>query len=187
MTKIGGIFFDWELNAAAGEFGYIQWRGQGNWVDPADAVNPGGEVFQTTKPPMIQSSLLTLGAYSTGVIQALQLRGGNQISERPDLNSPEGLKGLSFTGREITGSVNPEAVSEATHPFWANFKNGTEVAMSATFGSVVGNKIKINTAPKVQYGAPNFGDRGGLRTYEVPIFLNRSAATGNDELVIVLD
>src|SRR5262245_11043452 len=184
LTKITGLFFDWERNAAAGEYGSIQWRGQGLYNDPTDAAIPAGAVFQTTKPPMIQSSILTLGAFATGVIQALQLRGGNQLAERPDLNSPEGFKGTLFTGREITGSVNPEAVTEATHPFWANFKAGTEVAMTATFGVTPGNRIKINTAPKVQYGAPNIGDRNGIRTYEVPIFLNRSANTGNDELII---
>jgi Phage tail tube protein len=187
LTKIGGLFFDWELNAAAGEFGSIQWRGQGLYADPTDVAIPAGAVFQTTKPPMIQSSVLTLGAYATGVIQALQLRGGNQLSERPDLNSPEGFKGTLFTGREITGSINPEAVTEATHSFWANFKAGTEVAMTATFGSVAGNRIKINTAPKVQYGPPALGDRNGIRTYDVPIFLNRSVATGNDELIIDCD
>src|SRR5215813_913301 len=184
LTKVTGMFLDWELTAAAGEYATIQWRGQGVYNDPTDAAIPSGSVFQTTKPPMVQSALLTLGAFSTGVIQALSLRGGNQLAERPDLNSPEGFKGTLFTGREITGSVNPEAVTEATHPFWANFKAGTEVAMTAQFGSVAGNTIKINTAPKVQYGAPNFGDRNGIRTYEVPIFLNRSAATGNDELII---
>lgn len=187
LTKVGGLFFDWELNAAAGEYGSIQWRGQGLYRDPTDAAIPSGAVFNTTRPPMVQSALLTLGAFSTGVIQALQLRGGNTLAERPDLNSPEGFKGAVFTGREITGSVNPEAVTEATHPFWANFKSGTEVAMTATFGDTAGNRIKINTAPKVQYGAPNFGDRNGIRTYEVPIFLNRSAAAGNDELIIDSD
>src|SRR5262245_12118198 len=53
LTKVTGMFLDWELNAAAGEYGTIQWRGQGVYNDPTDAAIPGGAVFQTTKPPMV--------------------------------------------------------------------------------------------------------------------------------------
>lgn len=184
LTKLTGCFGDVELVTPAGQFGYFLFRMRGIYNAPTDAAIPGGAVFDTTKPPMIQSAALTLGAYSTGVIESLQLRWGAQISERPDMNSAEGFKGLEFTGREITGSINPEAVTEATHAFWANFAAGTEVALSATFGSVAGNRIKINTAPKVQYGAPTFGDRNSIRIYDLPIFVNRNADAGNDEIVI---
>src|SRR5262245_61800848 len=107
LTKIGGLFFDWELNAAAGEYGSIQWRGQGLYNDPTDAAIPGGAVFQSTKPPMVQSAVLTLGAFSTGVIQALQLRGGNQLAERPDLNSPEGFKGALLPAGSLPARAIP--------------------------------------------------------------------------------
>lgn len=183
IHKITGAFIDWEVMAPAGAYGSIRWRGIGLYNAPVDGGVVAG-TYDTTKPVIIgAASTFSLGAYAA-IAESVQLRGGNVIEERRDLNALEGLKALQITGREIGGSANPEAVTEATHSFWANFKAGTEVAMVLTIGSAAGNIFKVLTASKVQYGAPAWGARGGNRIYDLPLHVNRVAEAGDDELKI---
>jgi hypothetical protein len=137
-------------------------------------------VFDATSPVMIQSQALTLGGYSP-IAKALEIDLGVVVSEREDLNSAEGLKALQITDRQCKGSLDPEMVTEATHPFWANFKNNTLVALAGnTIGTVAGNQVQI-TAPKVQYENIAEGDRNGIRTYQIPLRFTPTTDVLSDE------
>ena len=183
IHKITGCYSDYEVLLGAGGFGSIRWRGKGLYNAPVDGAVVAG-TFQTTKPVVIgAASTFSLGAYAASA-ESLQIRGGLGIEERLDLNATDGLKALQIVSRDIGGSANPEAVTEATHSFWANFKAGSEVALAATVGTVAGNIFKLKTASKVQYGAPAWGARGGNRIYELPLHVNRVAEAGNDEMLI---
>lgn len=180
IHKITGCYIDYELLLSAGGFGSIRWRGKGLYNAPVDGAIVVG-VFQTTKPAVIgAASTFSLGGYAA-IAESLQLRGGLGIEERLDMNAVDGLKALQIVSRDIGGSANPEAVTEATHTFWANFKAGIEVALAATVGTVAGNIFKVKTASKVQYGAPAWGTRGGNRIYDLPLHVNRVTESGNDE------
>lgn len=180
IHKITGCYVDYEIILSAGGFGSIRWRGKGLYNAPVDGAVVAG-TFQTTKPVVIgAAATLSLGGYAA-IVESLQLRGGLGIEERLDMNAADGLKALQIVSRDVGGSVNPEAVTEATHTFWANFKAGTEVALAVTVGSVAGNIFKVKTASKVQYGAPAWGARGGNRIYDLPLHVNRVTEAGNDE------
>lgn len=183
IHKIIGAYLDWELTTPAGGFASIRWRGKGLYVAPVDGAVVAG-TFDTTKPIIVgAASTFTIGAYAA-ICESVQLRGGIGIEERPDLNATDGLKALQIVSREVGGSANPEAVTEATHSFWANFKAGTEVALAITLAGSAGNIFKVKTASKVQYGAPAWGARGGNRIYDLPLHVNRVAEAGNDEYAI---
>jgi hypothetical protein len=183
IHKITGAYGTWDLAAAAGEFGRINWRFQGLWNDVTTAAIPGGTVFQSTKPPMIQSAALTVGGY-VGKIQNFTLNANIGLDESRDLNSAEGLAKIATLSREVTGTLNPLVVPVATYDPWGLWKAGMEGAMTATFGATVGNRVAIQSAPKLQYTSVGYGERAGERTFELGFALNRSAATGDDELVL---
>lgn len=178
LHKIHACRGSFSFNAEAGKFGTFSWTFKGLYVAPTDAAIPGGAVFNAQKPPPFLNASLTLAGYAA-IIQAFSFDMANDIQRREDANSAEGVIGFVIGGRDTQGSINPEAVPEATHPFWADWKNATEKAFAATFGSVVGAKIDI-TAPKAQAREMSWGDRNTVRTYEIPLTLAQNA--GDDEV-----
>ena len=184
LHKITGAYGNFKIITRAGEFGKFEWSFKGLWALPTDVAIPGSAVFDTTKPVLIESLGLTLGAYAA-VAAGIEIDMGIEIGERLDINSADGLKGLQLVNRSVGGSIDPEAVIEATHTFWANFQNNTEVALGGNaIGTVAGNIVTI-TGPKVQYEAPQWGDRSGNRIYQLPIRLNPTSDSANDEISIV--
>jgi len=170
----GSLSFDAEV----GKFGSISWTFKGLYVRPIDAVLPAGAVFNPQKPPVFLNASLTLGGYAA-IIQAFTFDLANDIQRRDDANSAAGVIGFVIVERDTQGSLNPEAVTEATHPFWGDWETAVEKAFTMTIGSVAGAKIDI-TAPKVQAREMNWADRNSVRTYEIPLTLAQNA--GDDEV-----
>jgi len=178
LHKISGCRGSFSFNAEAGKFGTFEWTFKGLYTQPTDAAIPGGAVFNNQTPPPFLNANLALAGYAA-IVQAFTFDMANDIQRRENANSAEGVIGFVLGGRDTQGSINPEAVSEATHPFWADWKNAVQKAFSATFGSVAGAKIDI-TAPKVQAREMTWGDRNTVRTYEIPMTLAQNA--GDDEV-----
>ena len=178
LHKITGCRGSFSFNAEAGQFGTFEFTFRGKYLAPTDAVIPAGSVFNAQTPPPFLNANLSLGGY-TPILQAFTFDMANDLQRREDANSLEGVIGFVIGGRDTQGSINPEAVTEATHPFWDDFDKGTQKAFSATFGSVAGNKIDI-TAPKVQAREMNWGDRNTVRVYDIPITMGQDS--GDDEV-----
>ncbi len=166
------------FNADAGKFGELSWTFKGLYITPTDAPIPAGAVFNQEKPPPFLNANLTFDGYSP-VVQSFAFDLANDIQRREDANSAEGVIGFVLGGRDTQGSFNPEAVLEATHTFWADWKSAKEKAFSATFGSVLGARIDI-TAPKVQAREMSYGDRNTVRTYDIPLTFAQNL--GDDEV-----
>jgi hypothetical protein len=105
----------------------------------------------------------------------------NNISERDDINSPNGLKGYEITSREPKGNFNPEAVQLSEYDFWADWIASSQRAMSAVVGTVAGNKCTIS-APVVVLESIADGDRNSILTRDIPFRIAQNL--GNDELVL---
>lgn len=151
---------------------------------PTDAAIAGGAAFDPSVPIPIQGIGATFGAYSP-VIPGITFTINTNLSAREDLHASNGFVGYQLGRREVTGQIDPEAVTEATHSFWANFAAGTSVALAAnTIGTAVGNRVAIN-APAVQYGAPQWGARERIRTYGVALRIRATTDSASDELSIV--
>jgi len=163
-----------------GKFGAVKFDMYGLWIDPSDVENPT-PTLSTVKPPTIVSAGLTMGGYQAKATK-IELSLNNTVSQRRSMDAPTGLLGHVITAREPGGSLDPEAVLEATHAFWANWKSATAVALNwGPIGTAAGNKVKV-TAPKMQYDGLADGDRDGIMTYDVGFKLARNA--GNDEILI---
>lgn len=103
----------------------------------------------------------------------------NEITERPDFNSPEGLKGLRITRRDAGGTVNPEMMAISSKDYWAKFEDGDSMAIVAAVGTEVGNSWDFTMAA-CQLTAMAPGDRNGQRTLD----MNFKATGTDDEIVI---
>jgi len=183
LYKLTGAYCTMRIIEEVGQFGRYEFTATGLWNLPTDAAVPA-MTLDTPKPQPVINLGLTLGAYSP-VAATLNIDLGVQVSERLDFNSTEGLKGLLVTGRAVSGSIDPETVTEATHTFYTNFKNATEVALAGNLvGTVAGNKVAV-TSPKIQYEAPAQGERNSLRIMNLPIRFNPTSDATNDEISIV--
>ena len=167
------------MSASNNALGKLTFTLSGLYVAPEDAsiVTP---TLSSVIPPVCNDMSMTIGSY-TPVVTSLAWDLGNTVAKRPDINADEGIAGFIITDREVTGSVDPEADAFSSFNPWADWKAGTTAALSATIGSTAGNICAVS-CPVIQYKAPSYGDREGIRTYDLP-FVARDNA-GAEELVL---
>ena len=183
LHKITGARGTFNLITEAGQIARIEWTFQGLYTKPADVASPGAASYESTKPPIVESSTFTLNSVATLVAQALNIDIANEVSQREDINAAAGIKGFEIIGRKPNGSFNPEAVLLATYDFWGDWVAATERALELVVGSVAGNIITIS-APKVTLDTISEGERNGIRTEDIPF--KCAMNTGDDEISICL-
>ncbi len=180
--KLLGCRGSFKLNFEVGKHPVVEWKFNGLYASPADA-SPAAQTLSAVGPPIVMSAALSVGGYGP-VAEKIEIDLNNTISERKSINAATGIVGFEITGREPQGSFDPEAVSEATHPFWGNWESAAATALTlGPIGTVPGNTIQVN-APKMQYKEVSYSDRKGLIAYTVPFDLAMN--NGDDELTITI-
>jgi len=166
--------------SVGGETAKFFFRFLGKYTEPTDVamVSP---TYDATIPPVVLGANFTFDGATTFVVQQLEIDLANIISPRADVNDTTGIKGFEIVGREGRGSFNPEAVLVGTKNFWSLWTNSTPVQLSIVIGSAAGNKYTI-TCPKIVIETIGYGDRTGVRTFEMPFRLSYN--TGDDEITI---
>jgi hypothetical protein len=181
LYKLLGCVGDVEIDLTAGETGRLNWTFKALYALPTDSgiVTP---TFDTTVPLIVKGTTMTFGNYAA-IIEKLNLKLNNNIAERPDFNTTDGIKGYQITGRNPEGSMTIEAVLRATSnaDFLSYFDARTVKALSFVLGATAGN-INTITASYAYCRVPKIGDREGIRTFEIPFQLARN--TGGDEISI---
>jgi len=174
-----GAYGNVACNLVAGNFGILTFSFTGLYNVPSDVTQINPQFVNVTQPPIVENLGFTIDSYG-GIAETLTFDFNNEISERPDLNSPEGLKGLRITNRAVAGTVNPEMVALSEKDFWSIFEASDKIAIVATVGSVAGNRFDISM-PTVQIRNIGLGDRNGMRAYDIEFL----AGGDDDEIKIV--
>jgi hypothetical protein len=182
LHKMVGCAGDCDIDLTSGEVPKLNFTMSGVYALPTDSVIET-PTFDTTIPVIVKGTTTTFGSYAA-IIEKIALKFGNSIVERTSLAATEGVLAFMVGNRSPSGTLTCEAVLRATSnaDFWSYFDTGTTKALSFVLGSAAGNIIQIN-APACKLGAPKYGDRDGLRTFDVDFQMARSA--GNDELTII--
>lgn len=180
LHKVLGCMGTAKFNFEVGKAPTATWSFKGLYETPTDA-SPAAQTFSIVVPNTVLSAGLTIGGYAA-IAEKLEIDLGVDVGQRKSMNAPTGILGFQVTGRNPSGSFDPEAVTEATHTFWANWAAATAVALNiGPIGSTSGNIVTV-TAPKLQYKDLSYGDRDGTLTYQVPFALAMNA--GDDEVSI---
>ncbi len=179
LYKIVGAVGSWKINGQVGSFPTIDFTFKGKLLSAADSPMPSSVSFEATKPVPFQNVQFTLDGNNSFVCSQLTVDINNTISERPDIQEPDGVKGFFISDRSPNGYIDPERVLRATYDLFGKFKAGTEGSMSAVIGTTPGNIVEI-TAPAVQYTEFSYGDRDGILT--TPVNLRFNGQTGDDEI-----
>ena len=64
------------------------------------------------------------------IISALAFDMSNQLAMPPSVNGTDGIGEIRIVGRDVNGSLDPEAVLKATEDFEADFTAGNALALT---------------------------------------------------------
>lgn len=134
-------------------------------------------VSTTINPPIIKSIGLTLGASYVPILSSFEVDLANKVIQRDDMNAATGVSNIEITGREPTGSLNPDLMLAAQYDVWTQFLAMTPQSIVGAVGSTAGNIFEISI-PEAIYDSVGIGDRDGVRIYDI-----KFTPTGSDNEV----
>jgi len=178
LHKVVGGIGTWSLDAQVGKLGKFTFKVSGLWADPADSVLPTPALTDLDGLQALAMGT-KIGSY-TPVCAALKLDLGAKVEKRNDINALDGLIGLLITGREPSGSLDPEVDTLAHFNPWASWKSGTKARINGYMGSVAGNRMAFH-AGAAQYTDLKYGNRVGLANYSLG-FTPCQERVGDDEI-----
>jgi hypothetical protein len=143
LFKIFGAMGNKEISLPPGGYGRVNFTMTGKLASVTDVALPASPTLDATLPPQIESLDVTIGAWDDAVVRSMVIKSGNNIKERPDVNSVDGYATSAITARNPTAEFLIEAVLEATNAFWTNFLARTEQNLSMVVGTSTGNIITI--------------------------------------------
>ena len=193
VWKLTGCHGNMSLTMTAGERCMVTAEGQGfctsadSYQGHADLAFPTSATLDATLPPVALSIGWEMGGVAATVYKAstFSVDLGNEIGLRPNMNRTDGYQGCVITGRNVTGSIDPEMDHLGTKDFYALIKDQTDgaIAMLLTQGSapLLGKRVAFEV-PVAQVVSFAEGDRNGVITAELGLAFRESS--GDDELVI---
>lgn len=179
LHQFTGCRGTWELNATAGEPARITFTLTGHYAGDSDTAL-ASPTYQDVLAPQVVSGAFTMGGDSV-VINDLGLNIGNTVDVPPSVNASDGYSEIIVTGRDVTGSFNPEEVSKATKDFISEWQSGTSQAMNIGPIGSANNQWQI-TAPAIYYRDIAPGERNGLNIYDIGF--GAAEDSGDDEITL---
>lgn len=179
-----------ELNMGVDSFGLATFNMQSLWQLPTDTANPAAS-FSQVQPSVVKSAGLNIGSWDlTGAgATSLQINLNNDVTVRPDMNAADGVAGIEISGRNPTGSVDPEVVELSTFDPWTKWRDGTKERLYAEIGSAAGERVRL-LIPQSQYSNIEYNARDGIMAYNLPFLASGDneavAGTGGDDEVYLL-
>lgn len=182
LHKLIGSMGTFQLSATAGEIATINWTFTGVYVAPTVAATPTPG-FTNVTPPLVESCSLAIGSTLANVFvaESIGIDIGNTVTPRADANSAKGFNSMIITARAASFTFTPEAVPEASHPFWSDFSSAAIKSVNFNIGTVAGNKMQV-AMPNMQISGLTYADRNGIRVYDVTGRPSSTETVGNDEI-----
>ena len=143
--------------------------------------------YAAVAPPPFQAATLSVLGYATARIKTLKLSLGNSLVMRPDPNGLAGFFTAQITGRNPTGSFDPEELLAATKNYHNEFIAGAAGSITTgLFPSTGSNYNMFNlTIPAAAYIKVAKGDREGLSTLAIDFECRANSDAGEDEFSLV--
>jgi len=183
LFKLTGCRGNCSINLETGSKGMASFTFTGHTTTPTDVSLPTPS-YNSAVPPAVINGTFTIDSYAA-TVNAVAMDVTNQIAMPPDLSASDGYGEVQITGRDVSGSIDPEAELVATEAFVANWRSNASMALATgDIGSTQYNKYNL-TAPGVYYREVSQGDREGIRTYDLSCGF--SETTTDNEFALVFD
>lgn len=162
VRKLTGCQGNWKLNLFNGRFGKISWEFKGLLAADVDVALPTPTLSTTLPPRWANASAITLGSY-TPLVSKFEFDAGNEVVMRPSAAATEGYKSAIIVNRNPKATIDPEAATVATQPWFTQFAAGTEQALSVVVGTTALNIMTL-AAPACQIYERPVDERDGIVT-----------------------
>ncbi|RJP20718.1 MAG: hypothetical protein C4529_08885 [Deltaproteobacteria bacterium] len=174
-----------KLSVKSGEYGKLQLEFTGIYAGghASDQATPAATFGDAAIPSRFLSALFSINGYA-GAIENFEVDLGNEIGKRVDANSASGIRRYFINDRSVKGSCDPRVVPLATYNPWSAWDASTAGAITAQFGSAVGNKVVVALPNCTLTDAPKYGGREKERIYQLAFGAYPTLSAGNNELTI---
>ncbi len=155
------------FNGQAGKMGRLTFTIKGKYTAISDnTFSTSGAAFLAIKAPLFLPSVMTLGAY-TPVVEMFKWDLKNDIQMRSNVvaSTGDGVEGFVIGDRAPSGEINPESVTEAANPAWADLIASTVKTTTVTVGAQTGNKYSIIL--NAEYKDVNYAERNKVRVHGI--------------------
>ena len=181
--KVTGARGTFTITANVGEIPTIDFTMTGIYVAPDDSAQPT-VTYANQSTPLIFKQGNTTGLNVMGLTTAklsnFSMDMGNDIVYRELVG---GTGEVLLTNRNVSGSLQIEAVSLATKDYFAVALANTLGIIEFTHGTSAGNIVKVDSA-RADIADVSYGDLDGIAMLEIP-FTSVPSTSGNDEVEIV--
>lgn len=174
-----------KISGKSGEYGKLAFEFTGIYAGThaSDQATPAATFGDAALPPRFLSALFSILGYA-GAIENFEVDLGNEIGKRVDANSASGILRYFQNDRSVKGSCDPGVVALSEFSPWALWEGSTAGAITAQFGSAVGNKIVVALPNCVLTDAPKYGAREKERIYQLSFGAYPTLVAGNNEMTI---
>lgn len=176
---------------AIGKPGRISWTFQGKPIaTPDNDSTPVNSVVyddSTTRLPQLRGTTLTDGGVSVQA-NSVTFDRGLATEWETDLSNASGYLSRIVASSRPTLTIDPAKMTAASQATLDQLFKGTTGAIAVTWGSVAGNRLKLNFA-RAQKDSLSDDSRGVTSTWGTTFHANRSSLTGNgdDAVTLVFD
>lgn len=181
LHKMHGGAGTWSVEGTGGDYAKFTFEFTGDYVAVQDVPMPTNPAYETQKPVYVELANLSIGGSADFACSKFTVTMANDVQIKDNINASNAYAGAQIVGRKPTVSFDPEAVLEASHPFWGNLSSGEELTFAVRVGTKKGNVVRFE-APNVQYTNLGYGNRNSQRTYDVTA--NVARRNGNDEMKV---
>lgn len=145
----------------------------GKYADPTDTAFPTQDYSEEVVGPQFLGASLSIQGFSPKFAK-LTVDFGSLIEPRDDANDATGRLGFLCTGKEPSGTLDPEMELIATEPWVKTMLDATEGILEWVVGATAGNIHTFNF-PKAQYTGWVYSNRNGILTGDLSMQMNISA------------
>lgn len=168
------------MSLQTGATGKLSFTFVGHVATPTD-VALASATYNATVPSPVIAGAFAIDSYSA-VISKLDCDWGIEVAKPDNLSASDGYGQIQITGRNVTGSVDPEATLVAAYDWVTKWKSSAAYALTTgAIGATAGNKYTV-TMPAVTYTELAAGDREGILTRDLKFVAAESS--GDDEVAI---
>ncbi len=184
LHRATGCMGSFSIAGEAGNYASVSFTFTGQFVEVIDEEFPTGAVYEASLPDQVENAMLALNGFDDFCAQSFSVDIQNQVSVRECMNNSDGFNGVTITDRNPTGSMNPEATSQADFNLWERYADSLEMPFHVKVGSEVGNTVRI-IGDNVQISSVSYSDRNRTLVTDLGLGFKAWSGDGDDELRLV--
>jgi hypothetical protein len=168
------------LDFTVGQYPKMSFKMVGQYAAPSDNSVSGTAAFDTGLPPQVLGVDLNIGAFGAAVAEKVSVDLGVKTSLSKNMQDVDGIGEVRISGRDPSGSVDPDVEALSTFNPWTIWDAGTKQAILVDVGSTYGNRVALYMK-EAQFDNPKYRNSDGLAKYDIPFI-----PTGSDDEIKLL-